>query len=645
MRGKANLKKWIWCGLILLLATCTAAADKIIYVDDDAAGANNGSSWTDAYNYLQDALAAALQGDEIRVAQGVYKPDLGGGNTQGDRGATFQLINGVIIKGSYAGPSASSGQALGGTDPNVVDINLYESFLSGDLNGDDVGRWLPERVINITPRSDNSCHIVTGNNVDETAVLNGFTIIGGFCISNDCNDEPRGGAAIRIESGSPQILNCLITNNRAFAGSAVLNNDSNSTFVGCIFSQNDVFTNGDMENIASSPVVTNCTFESSSIGIGRGTGMENYNDSSPIVTGCIFRDNYSGVENYTGSKPVLTNCTFENNSYRGMENWTGSSPTLINCTFENNGYGLWNYSDCNVLLIDCKFKNNTQYGIENSHDNTLTLTHCTFENNKRGGINSRGCNLTLNDCLFSGNKGFIGAGIDCFLDDLVLYNCKFIGNVAQAAGGGICSTDSNIRLYNCIFSGNTAYNGGAIHSTGGTVEISAGGQLTLHNCIINNNSADDMCGGILTYKCNVTLYNCTLSDNSASSGGGGIYNSENISNIILTNCILWGNTPDQIKGSAIVSYSNVQGGFPGEGNIDVDPLFANPDNGDYHLKSQAGRWDPVSQAWIQDDVTSLCIDAGDPRSAWFAEPEPNGGRINMGAYGGTPEASLSFVAN
>ena len=71
------------------------------------------------------------------------------------------------------------------------------------------------------------------------------------------------------------------------------------------------------------------------------------------------------------------------------------------------------------------------------------------------------------------------------------------------------------------------------------------------------------------------------------------------------------------------------------------PFFADAANGDYHLKSQAGRWDPISQIWIQDDVTSQCIDAGDPTSPIGLEPSPNGNRINMGAYGGTTEASKS----
>jgi L-ascorbate metabolism protein UlaG (beta-lactamase superfamily) len=79
------------------------------------------------------------------------------------------------------------------------------------------------------------------------------------------------------------------------------------------------------------------------------------------------------------------------------------------------------------------------------------------------------------------------------------------------------------------------------------------------------------------------------------------------------------------------------------GNINADPLFADADNGDLHLKSQAGRYDPVSESWITDDVTSPCIDAGDPNTPVGDEPEPNGRIINMGTYGGTAEASMSPI--
>jgi len=77
-------------------------------------------------------------------------------------------------------------------------------------------------------------------------------------------------------------------------------------------------------------------------------------------------------------------------------------------------------------------------------------------------------------------------------------------------------------------------------------------------------------------------------------------------------------------------------------NISVPPLFAGPEKGDYHLKSQAGRWDPATKTWVKDDVTSPCIDAGDPSSPMGQESFPNGGLVNLGAYGGTAQASKSY---
>ena len=96
------------------------------------------------------------------------------------------------------------------------------------------------------------------------------------------------------------------------------------------------------------------------------------------------------------------------------------------------------------------------------------------------------------------------------------------------------------------------------------------------------------------------------------------------------------------ESTATVTYSDVQGSWPGLGNIDADPLFANPDNSDYHLKSKAGRCDPGNQTWIEDDLTSPCIDKGDTGSPVADEPIPNGDNINMGAYGGTAQASMTL---
>jgi predicted outer membrane repeat protein len=176
----------------------------------------------------------------------------------------------------------------------------------------------------------------------------------------------------------------------------------------------------------------------------------------------------------------------------------------------------------------------------------------------------------------------------------------------------------------------------------------------LINCIFSRNSSYWKGGAVYNFYTDPTLTNCTFCENSTNSYGGGIYNSTGKPR--LTNCIFWGNSDDggvdesaQIHttgvGGPVINYSCIQGwtgGLGGAGNIGADPCFGDTNNYDYHLKSRAGRWDPNSESWVQDDVNSPCIDAGDPNSDWTAELWPHGKRINMGAYGGTPEASMSL---
>ncbi|MHC4316846.1 MAG: hypothetical protein ACYSW3_30770 [Planctomycetota bacterium] len=137
------------------------------------------------------------------------------------------------------------------------------------------------------------------------------------------------------------------------------------------------------------------------------------------------------------------------------------------------------------------------------------------------------------------------------------------------------------------------------------------------NCTVANNfSGITLLGGSTT-----TIENCIIYGNGINVGGG------------VTVNILYSNV-DWISGGGTVNWESEI--------MDVDPRFVDAANGDYHLQSQAGRWEPSSQSWVQDASTSPCIDAGNPYSPIGAEPFPNGGRINMGAYGGTPEASKSY---
>ena len=167
---------------------------------------------------------------------------------------------------------------------------------------------------------------------------------------------------------------------------------------------------------------------------------------------------------------------------------------------------------------------------------------------------------------------------------------------------------------------------------------------TINHCIFRNNSASFLGGAVYLVGSDVVLRNCTFFGNTALYGGGAICHASGT--MTLVNCILWGDSAPEISSYAErrVRYCDVQGGFAGEGNINADPLFADPASGDYHLKSQAGRWDVKAKTWVKDDVTSPCIDAGDPNSDWAAEPPPHGERINMGAFGGTIQASLSKSA-
>jgi hypothetical protein len=239
----------------------------------------------------------------------------------------------------------------------------------------------------------------------------------------------------------------------------------------------------------------------------------------------------------------------------------------------------------------------------------------------------RGGNLI--NCVFSKNWAGAGGGVygDCSMPSRtpILTNCRFLNNSA-VKGGGICIAWSRPTLDNCMFIGNSAEFGGAAAHYDSAL-------ATYSKCTFNANSASY--GKAIFCSCwysrlpnVVRLNNCIIWD-----GGEEIYND---SNSIIT--IIY----SDVQGGQASVYDPCNGLVWGDGNMDADPCFAYPNNGDYHLKSQAGRWEPSSQTWVQDVNTSPCIDAGNTNSPIGLEPFPNGGVINMGAYGGTVEASKSY---
>jgi predicted outer membrane repeat protein len=330
--------------------------------------------------------------------------------------------------------------------------------------------------------------------------------------------------------------------------------------------------------------------------------------------------------------------------------FNASSGTVVNCTIVQNsarhGGGVIAFSESSMTLIDCAVADNTAKnggGVMVYSGSSATLTNCIISGNSATGVTF-------------GVDGY-GGGLFCGPNSLLtLISCSFTENSAVRGGGGIhCWQNLSFTMNSSLITSNTVqYAGGGM--------VCDSGSAILNNCIIARNTGARWGGGLCIAFANssMTIINCTIWGNSATEGGG--IDCISGGSAIVTNSILWNNTAtsgneiylEQAPTEFSITYSNVAGGrnavtIKGGSvlnwdtvNIDVNPCFADPNNENYHLKSQAGRWDPNSQIWILDEVTSPCVDAGDPNSDLAVELWPHGERINMGAYGGTSQASRSL---
>ena len=320
-----------------------------------------------------------------------------------------------------------------------------------------------------------------------------------------------------------------------------------------------------------------------------------------------------------------------------------ASPTISNCTFTKNasslrGAAILNAENCSPSITDCVFSVNHAGNGGGIYGGNLSLTKCRFINNSAyGGGGLCGGSGLISNCVFINNSAYGSGAISSFHGTII--ETTFSENSAENNGGALGGSTGLIST--CIFDRNTARNGGAITIFGGSISGS----------VFCENSAKEY-GGALYINCDssLTLTNCTLSKNSALDGNAvacfSFSGSNPLTELTIVNSVLWNGGQEIWTDSNIsriqVLYSNILGGWSGTGNIDKEPFFADSDDGDFHLQSQAGRWDPKSGTWTIDDVTSPCIDAGDPNSPIMYEPFATGGVINMGAYGGTVQASKSY---
>ena len=225
----------------------------------------------------------------------------------------------------------------------------------------------------------------------------------------------------------------------------------------------------------------------------------------------------------------------------------------------------------------------------------------------------------------------------------------FQGNIAAAScdygwGGALLIFGDDDTETFVVLSYNV-YHGNHAPSRGGAVFVDDGATVRMeHELLYGNTSGESGAAIYVDADWNnkpSTLYmeNCTVSGNST---GAALF--VQASNTHVDNCIFWDNGGDfelTDGGKLSVDYTLSQQSYAGEGNISSDLLFTDATGGDFHVRSANGRFDPSRGEFVNDAATSPAIDAGKPSSDFTNEPEPNGGRVNLGCYGNTAQASRS----
>ena len=378
--------------MVMLLSCCFIGSlqARVIYVDlSSGAGNDDGTSWSDAYLDLQDAIFNASSGDTIFVSDDTYYP-----TSSTVRTISFELKNGVALFGGF-----KDGE-------NTLSERSGKTSLSGDLNKDDGA--------NFANNADNSYTVVYIYNVSANTILDGFIISGGNAdnasIGNTSRQKAGGGIynkGTNVNNASlPSIRNCIIQGNRATSyGGGVYNDgsyggDASMSFNNCIITNNHagssgggVYNDGGVAGVCN-PNFTKCTIAfNTSFDSGGGfmnTGIQG--ECSPILLNCIINNNIADFNNDTNgyggamynhgkegvSNPQVTSCLFyENRGYAGGAiynfgtSFGDASPTLTNCTF---------YGNFAIALGGAMY---SQGGSEIGNSRPM-VTNCIFQANSAG---------------------------------------------------------------------------------------------------------------------------------------------------------------------------------------------------------------------------------------------------------------------
>jgi len=628
MRFKHNTQQWsvilISC---LALALSSTAIGNVIYVDARAMGTNNGSSWDNALVQLYDALDLADDGDEIRVAQGVYQPNFNEPGIESEYEATFRLTNGVTLMGGYAGVDASN--------PDDRDVLVHETILCGYLDVKALSD--PNNFEYVTDLGGGVYQVVTlgestDRGVSDNTVLEGVTITGGRA--------DYGGAGISINGSNPRIVDCLFRHNYCKNAGAAMHNwdaspvvinctfawnyseedagaiynlNSNPTFEGCLFVNNQAESQGgaiinearEKRNVCS-PKLANCRFISNHAGNGGGA-MASWGrdeaDCRPRLTDCVFAENstygYGGAISSGGlCRDTLSNCTFRKNSagYGGgaIDCSSNTRAKISRCVFEENdalfGGAILNQESSEAGFRDCIFLGNTATSggaVDNEGISTPAFSNCLFQKNEAlfgGAMYNEESDPTVVNCRFLQNSALDGGAVCNGYHSYVDFSyCVFWDNLAEDRGGAWFSEEAqSISLLQCMFAGNLAYAGGACY-------IGENVHSSMVNGVFTGNSAE-LGGALGCDGSQINLMNCSLHANTAVEGAALACDSfGKSSDVVVFNCILW-NGGEEVwnndRSSIEIKSSDVQGGWPNSDVKTTDPCFVDADGLDNQIGTE-----------------------------------------------------------
>ncbi len=559
-RRESTVRRLCLTALIAILAlTGRTMAGTVGFVDSTARKGGDGLSWDTAFNDVQDALDAAAEADspftEIWVAKGTYHPDRG----TGDRDISFALQTGLAVYGGFNGDEM---------DLKERDPVLNATTLSADLENDDD----PDAGLLDPTVFDNSYHVVVAIDVDATAVLDGFVILGGTAHGAPSPRNLAGG--LLCLNAAPTINNCRFLDNKAIQGGAAhIDLLGRPSFTNCEFRES--FSNSSGGAVFGVATFSQCLFHEN-VCESRGGAVSGEIAGTQEFFDCEFVSNNCRVDGgaVIAERAIFVDCTF-----------LGNIAGVDGDTVSTSGGAVDVEQD--VILIRCHFEANTTLthtGGAVSANDVLALDSAFIGNTAVSGVGGAiSGSVTAINCDFEANAAVQGGAI---FGPKLLISCSFVGNSVTEEGGALWNSGGAITATNCSFFGNVAgVAGGAVYGESDDLE----GVFT--NCVFAGNTAGIHGGAIYNSigLPKLLLLNCTAYGNAASDAGGGVYN--DFGELTIANSVLWSNedgahgTAEEAQifvgrdGLIDLSYScieNLTGQLRGLGNIADDPLLADP---------------------------------------------------------------------